>query len=234
MKISQKNRKIGYTYGSVSGSFPFRGEKSIDYESSLERDLIMVLEYDTNVVDVIEQPVTIEYTNNNGRDVTYTPDFLIHYRTPHSVYSKFLKKSRLIEVKTHEALVKDWVTSKPKFKIGFAYAKQQGWRFGIYDESRIRGQCLKNIRFLSRYRKYQFNLAQEAHILNHLKTVGHATIENLLKFLNVKEDEKGIALSQIWHLLAMHVLVCDMTLPLEIGTYIWIRIIHEDFYEDGI
>ena len=35
-----KNRKIGYTYSSVSGHFAFRNKKSISFESTLERDLL--------------------------------------------------------------------------------------------------------------------------------------------------------------------------------------------------
>ena len=78
MKISMKNRKIGYVYGSVSGHFSFRKEKSIAFESTLERDLLYLLEFNDSVIDVEEQPFTIEYTNHNGKLVTYTPDFFVN------------------------------------------------------------------------------------------------------------------------------------------------------------
>ena len=68
MKISTKIRKIGYAYGSVSRHFAFRKEKSIAFKATPERDLLTLLEFNDSVSDVIEQPVTIEYTNDNGRD----------------------------------------------------------------------------------------------------------------------------------------------------------------------
>ena len=80
MKISMKKRKIGYTYGSVSGHFAFRKQKSIAFESTLERDLLTLLEFNDSVHDVIEQPLTIEYINHNGRSVTYLS--LIHISEP--------------------------------------------------------------------------------------------------------------------------------------------------------
>jgi len=221
MKISQNNRKIGYTHSSVSGSFPFRGEKSISFESTLERDLLAVLEYTPFVIDVIEQPVTIEYKNSNDREVTYTPDFLVHYRTPHSLGVYPSRISQLIEVKPQKILKKKWLELRPKFKIGVAYAKQQGWKFCIYDESRIRGQYLKNIHFLNRYKIYQFDQYQSERIISHLHAMGHTAIDHLLEFLYIKEDDKGIALSQVWQLLANKELACDMTLPLNLGTVIW-------------
>ncbi len=224
MKISQNNRKIGYTHSSVSGSFPFRSEKSICFESTLERDLLMILEYDPCVVDVIEQPVTIEYTNKNGRDVTYTPDFLVHYRSDHSTNSSLLKTSKLIEVKPQIVLKKKWKKLKPKFKIGTSYAKQQGWRFCIYDESRIRGQYLKNIRFLSRYKNYQFDVYEEKRMIDHLNAVGHTAIDHILEVLYAREDDKGIALSQIWQLLSKQKFACDMTQSLNLGTVVWLNI----------
>ena len=56
MKISMKKRKIGYTYGSVSGHFSFRKQKSIAFESTLERDLLTLLEFNESVDDGIGQP----------------------------------------------------------------------------------------------------------------------------------------------------------------------------------
>ena len=59
MKISMKKRKIGYSYGSVSGHFAFHKQKSIAFESTLERNLLTLLKFNDSVDDVIEQPLTI-------------------------------------------------------------------------------------------------------------------------------------------------------------------------------
>ena len=70
------NRKIGYTYGSISGIYPFRKEKSIAYESPLERDFLILLEFNDSVSDVVEQPLTLQYKNQKGRTVPYTINFI--------------------------------------------------------------------------------------------------------------------------------------------------------------
>jgi len=221
MRISQKKRKIGYTYGSVSGVFPFRGKKNIQFESTLERDLLMIMEYDPCVTDVIEQPVTIEYTNKNGREVTYTPDFLVHYHPPHPLCNYKLNVSKLIEVKPNNLLKKNWLAIRPKLKIGTAHARQQGWIFCIYDESRIRSTCLDNINFLKRHRNHQYDAHEELRIINYITKKKNVSVEKLLKYLYSSEADKRTAKFQIWHLLSKHKLLCDMGRPLNITTTIW-------------
>ena len=66
MKISHKNRKIGYTYGSTSGKFMFRNKKIILFESLLEKSFLQVLEFNDMVLDVVEQPFTIETETTKG------------------------------------------------------------------------------------------------------------------------------------------------------------------------
>jgi len=218
-----KNRKVGYTYGSLSGVFSFRKEKSISFESTLERDLLTILEFNESVSDVIEQPVTIEYTNKNGRETTYTPDFLVYFRQPKSALMKSVYKPLLIEVKPRNIIKKKYKTLKPKFKIGTKYAYQNDMLFKIYDESRIRGQYFKNISFLKRYKKLKYNIDEEEKILKHVEMVGHTEIDHILEFLYVTEEQKGIALGQIWNLLSNKKLLCFFGEALNQRTIVWLN-----------
>ncbi len=70
-------RKAQTVYGSISGNYAFRGEKTIWFESTLERDFILKQEFNNNVIDVIGQPVVIPYITELGNQSTYTPDFLV-------------------------------------------------------------------------------------------------------------------------------------------------------------
>src|SRR5437868_5438583 len=47
------------------------------FESSLERDFFILLDFDLNVDRYEEQPVRIEYRDGDGRLRTYTPDVLV-------------------------------------------------------------------------------------------------------------------------------------------------------------
>ncbi len=223
MKISQKNRKIGYTYSSVSGRFSFRGEKTIAFESTLERDLLTLLEFDESVSDIIEQPVTIEYINNNGKNVTYTPDFLVHYRTISTEYSVREQTSRLIEVKPNFILKKKWGVLKPKFKVATAYAKQQGYIFNIYDESRLHSTCFNNIKFLSKYKRYNYSEDEQHRILNHLILIGHTSIDHLIPSISPTREQQAITLGHIWHLLSIRKIGCNMQESLSNKTIIWLN-----------
>ncbi|MBK2025582.1 hypothetical protein AB9G23_00865 [Francisella philomiragia] len=68
MKIKSNYRDIHYTYSSVSGNYPFRLEKTVSFESTLERDFISLMEFNPVVLDITEQPVTIEYKNSSNRN----------------------------------------------------------------------------------------------------------------------------------------------------------------------
>jgi len=223
MKISMKKRKIGYTYGSVSGHFAFRKQKSIAFESTLERDLLTLLEFNDSVDDVIEQPLTIEYVNHNGRTVTYTPDFLVDFKEADASLLKQPRKPLLIEVKPREKLQKHFSELKPKFKVAMQYAHANDMIFKIYDESKIRTQYLKNILFLKRYKRFTYIEDDESNILSYLNSTGSATIEAVIEYLFVTKEQKSIGLGQIWNLLATKKLLCDFSKILNKQTIIWVN-----------
>lgn len=233
MKFSHKNRKIGYTYGSLSGVYSFRGEKSIAFESKLERDLLSLLEFDESVIDVTEQPFTIEYENHNGRTVTYTPDFLVEFQAPLTSCSyDTYRKSLLIEVKTDDILFKKFSELRPKFKTGIRFAKANDMIFKIFSESRIRTPKLKNLQMIARYKRYQYSNDEENRILDHLQNVGHTRVDHLLCFLYITEEQRSIALGQIWQLVWNKKVGCDLTIPLNMNTIVWLKI--DEDYEEGV
>ena len=89
-------RKAKKTFMSVTGYFPSKkNSRSIFFESMLEKKLFLSLEFDENVLNYLEQPVIIEYTNKN-RKTTYCPDCLINYKN---------SKSKLVEVKYSSKLI---------------------------------------------------------------------------------------------------------------------------------
>ena len=218
-----KKRKIGYTYGSVSGYFAFRKEKSISFESTLERDLLTLLEFNESVSDVVEQPMTIEYVNKNGRNVSYTPDFLVMFDEPDASMLRVQRKPLLIEVKPRDKLIKDFSTLKDKFKIAIKYAHANDMIFKVYDESRIRTQYLKNILFLKRYKRHTYNAEEESNILSYINMMGDTTIEYILEYLFVTKEQRGIALGHIWNMVAHKKIQCHFNKPLSISTTVWIN-----------
>ena len=147
-------RKIGPGQNSLRGQIQSKkNETSHDFESALERDYLLLLEFDVNVARYVEQPVEIVY-EYEGKTRSYTPDVLVYYRddlTPAKLYPPML-----IEIKYRKKLKDNWKELKPKFKAAIDYADSQGWKFKILTEVEIRNTYLENIKFLLPYKDSQY------------------------------------------------------------------------------
>ncbi|PCI19155.1 MAG: hypothetical protein COB62_05960 [Piscirickettsiaceae bacterium] len=221
MKISQKRRKIGYTYSSLSGSLPFRKLKSIDFESTLERDLLISLEHDSTVLDVIEQPVTIEYINKNGREASYTPDFLVSYSIAYG--ESKAPCSKLIEVKPTEILCNDWESLKQKFKVGVAFAKENDYIFKIYNEARIHTKYFYNVRLIKMYRNYKPTRDVADQVYREIMLNDALSVQGLAEAFKKTNSSIDNLFKVVCYLLMVKVLECDMTHPLSETSLIWMK-----------
>ena len=94
------------------------------FESPLERDSLLLLDFDPNVECFEEQPVKILYQDDNGRPHTYTPDVLVRFRSDSTGASG--PTSVLYEVKYRDDLRQHWREYKVKFKAACRYARGQG------------------------------------------------------------------------------------------------------------
>ncbi len=213
-------RRIGPTKRSVSGRLAFRGETSLSFESTLERDFLLKAEFALPVLDVVPQPVAIPFLGINGQTYTYTPDFLVYYRLGNRDYGDY-PKPVLVEVKPEKEWRANWRKWLPKWKAAWRYAQTQGWDFHIQDESRIRDGALKNIRMLDRYKRMTFAAEECAEIIDTVRSMGCATADYLVArhFMGVYRAE---GTSLIWHLLATRRLDCDITRPLNQFTDLWV------------
>ncbi len=213
-------RKINPTRRSVSGVYAFRGESSVTYESTLERDFLIRTEFHIDVLDVVSQPVAIPFIGRNGQAYTYTPDFLVYYRLGDRGYESY-PKPMLIEVKPEQEWRKHWRKWLPKWKAAWRHAQHQGWTFHVHDELRIRDQVFDNIRFLERYKRMSFPVEETGAVLASVREMGSSTADYLLArhFMGMYRAE---GVSHIWHLLATRQLDCDMSRPLNDFSELWI------------
>lgn len=204
----------------MSGRLAFRGETSLSFESTLERDFLLKAEFSLSVLDVVPQPVAIPFRGVNGQSYTYTPDFLIYSRLGNRAYGDY-PKPVLVEVKPEKEWRANWRKWLPKWKAAWRYAKTQGWEFHIHDESRIRDEALTNIRMLERYKRMQFAVEERAKVIDTVRNMGCTTADYLLArhFMGIYRAE-GISL--IWHLVSVRQLDCDITQPLNQFTNLWV------------
>lgn len=213
-------RKIKPTRRSVSGRYAFRKSTAIAFESTLERDFIMRCEFQLSVLDVIPQPVEVSFRGRNGQQYTYTPDFLVYYRLGSRSHVDY-PKPMLVEVKPEEQWRSNWRDWLPKWKAAYRYALEQGWRFRIFDEGRIRDCALKNIRYLERYGRMMFDQQDSEHVMNTVSQMGTCSVDYLLSrhFTGIYQSQ---GLAHIMHLIAIRKLDCDITTPLSNTTELWV------------
>lgn len=204
-------RKIKPTRRSVSGIYPFRQKESVAYESSLERDLIILHEADPQVTRIISQPVSLAFKLNN-RTYSYTPDFLILLN--HSDYQGIL-----VEVKPENEWREHWRKWSVKWKVAINWCKANNFQFRIYDESRIRTQKLNNIKQLNLLKNH---VLEQNDIDSALQKISRIDFMSVQDYLNEFSQEQWLQQKQIiWYLLSIGQLQANLEYPLDHNLLIW-------------
>jgi len=87
------------------GKFPSRKlGRMVHWESLVERDLILHMEYDPLVANYQEQPTVIEYYDEQGKVRSYFPDFLVQRADGSEYLVEAKPASRLLTPKVRDKL----------------------------------------------------------------------------------------------------------------------------------
>ena len=200
-------RKIPKNYLGVTGGFSSRKNgRMIGFESLLEKDLFILLEYDDQVESFEEQPVRVPL---DGRAKSYVPDVLIRFASRDG--QKRTRKPILAEVKTTEDLAKNKKKYAKKFAAAKKLATDNGWIFEKRSEKEIRCSRLNFLKFLREYHSIEPDEADKQKILKKLNELGgSATYNELLSSLCDTDDQKLITIPTIWHLIATKKIETDL------------------------
>lgn len=206
-------RKIPPNRRSLTGFVASRREgRMVASESSLERDLLVLLDFDQTVERYEEQPVRIEYRDARGRRRTYTPDVLVHFRQ--DIAQGRPATPLLYEVKYRKDLFENWPQIKPKVRAARAYARERGWRFKLVTEREIRTPYLQSVKFLRQYRRLQPGDAERRLLLDRLRELGESDPERLLLAIHAEPVKRAELLPTLWHLVAVGEIYADLNQPL--------------------
>lgn len=188
--LTKPVRKIGQTYRSVSGKRPSVKTGTLQaFESTLERDLITLLDFDNDVDRYQVQPVTIYYENSR-----YIPDVAVYF------LEELKRKPILYEVKYAAELLEKQDELAVRFNVATEYAANNGYEFKVITEKEIRTERLYNAKFLLRYLTSAPNLLFGAEVISILKVKQHSTVQELLN--QTAESQRSQILYTIWLLLA--------------------------------
>lgn len=203
-------RKVGNWGGNIIGSFSsLKMKKSVKYESTIERDFLYHLEYDSTVIAYHAQPMIITATDSEGKEHSYIPDFQV-VRT---------HRKEIVECKPEELL--DQPHTQQQKQIGEAWAYANGHHFVMVTNTDLRkDHTLANLKLLWRYSRLTVPTAIATRCITHLRTQpAGATFATITHFLvSIADDsEMQQAYKQaplVYSMLFHHILQIDLTMPI--------------------
>ncbi|MEQ8228514.1 MAG: TnsA endonuclease N-terminal domain-containing protein [Rhodospirillales bacterium] len=196
--IPLKSRSVRGFYTST------RWPRPIAHESNLERDFLILCDFDTSVRQLTEQPCKITYPSEEGKDRNYTPDFFLDVAAE-------VGPSQLVEIKFQSELDERADDYAERFSAAREYAEARGWEFKVRTERSIRGDLLANAKFLLPYRRLPIDHGLSARWMRTLASTGPCTVEAALHDAWHNDDEERLrALTELWRLVAMDSISVDL------------------------
>jgi hypothetical protein len=188
-------RTIPRSYRNVTGRIAIPGSRSVAFESTLERDFILVSLFTPGFAGIEEQPVAIPQPK--GRR-PYTPDFLVTWVS---------RQPDLVEVKPADE-VQEMAGKAP---IARSYAEERGWRFNIVTDKQIRTPRLENARFLLPFRRHTPDPAIVETLFSLLgRPVGDGSIKDLVGAAALYGICRERSLPALWHLISTFQIAADL------------------------
>lgn len=215
-------RAIPRNYLSVTGRVP--SSKTDDgrlasYESTLERDYLLRLEFDLSVTRYEEQPCEIIYKHPILGTRTYVPD--VHVEYSQDPVRGGPRRDEIVELKFRSELKERWADLRPRYRAAVHYCRERNWRFVIRTEVEVRTPYLTNILFLRRYRDLPANAEREALILNTLGQLRETNPQALMAAVFDNRDNQAMLVPFLWRLVANRLIGMDWSQPLNMRSRIW-------------
>jgi hypothetical protein len=217
MTSFKKSRKIPLKEYSLSGSITsIKNDNPIEYESSLERDFICLLEFDREVLRYCEQPINLKMDG-----VFYTPDFYIEYSSG---------RREIVEIKYSDDLLLNYDKYSPKFELAKQYCLDNDITFKILTEADIRNEYLDNVKFLLRFKgnfclNFSATLDHQADIIllkTNLKNLGSPTVKQLLNHSTSCISKRAELIHILWMMVSIGEIRIDLDIKLNMNSKIWL------------
>lgn len=190
--------------------------KPVDYRSTLERDLLFLLDIDPTVAEVVAQPVTFRYRRpGTGRMADYTPDFHVRHvgADPREI---------LYQVKHRADLCEAYREHKGGWMVARREAREHGMTHRIITDKEIRGPFLANAWILKRFKRIDPDEGLEERLAATLATLGPSTPAALLAAAFWSRDNQAKAIPHMWRMVAHGRIIADLRAPLTMSSPITI------------
>jgi hypothetical protein len=171
----------------------------VGFESWLERDHLLLLDFDPTTVGIASQPFWLRWADEDGKSVAHAPDFFAR----RSDGSAVVIDCRPVERRPARDVVKFDATARACAMVGWEYRL-----VGAADEV-----VTANVRWLAGYRHPRHRLPETVTALRE----AFATPTPLLTGAERVGDSIAV-LPVLFHLMWCHELGADLSVPLHAGT----------------
>jgi len=201
-------RKIPLGRRSITGAYSsVKMDRLVYHESTLERDFIYLLEFDSNVDRYEEQPMAVQYYAGR-RLITHVPDFKVRYHTADKQRSTVI-----FQVKYRDDLLTNWKKYHPALRATKRFARDHGWEARIVTDREIRIPRLQNVKRLLPFRLHLID-EDEASLCTELLRPSPLALKALLSFLQEHGKEPAAMLPTIYSLIVGQRISIDLDVPL--------------------
>lgn len=212
--ITFVQRKLQKNYRSITGHFPsVKNNKSIPFESKLESELFLTLEFDDDVESYLEQPqITITV---DGKEKAYHADCFI------KMFDDSKRRNTIVEAKYTTDLNKEENKEayEKKFKAATITANDMDMNFLVYTELFHSETYIFNLDFLYRYKTQPRENKFDSKIKHILSETPMPAID-IAKSISTNPNEYMIVSNAIWGLVANGELSTDLEKELNMNSII--------------
>jgi TnsA-like endonuclease N terminal len=189
----------GRWFSSTAGRF-------LDYESLLERDWMLLMDFDREVEAICEQPLRMSY-QLDGRSASHVPDLLV-WRGPASPELCDVKSAERLEDRGFRAQVRAMELACGEAGIAYRVLSEPD------------RQVIVNVRWLAGFREAPFDPDAERARMLRMLAVGESTIGELL----AGAHEQALARPALMHMLWAGDGLIDLSEPIDEESRVWGRL----------
>jgi hypothetical protein len=200
-------RKVSNWGGNIIGKFPsLKMNRAVQFESTLERDYLHVLDYEPEVTFFEEQPLVIEYQHDH-KTRRYTPDFHI------------VRCRRDILIECKPAALVNTEANQRKFAAARQLCAERDWKFQVVTDAELRaGFRLNNIKLLRRYACHPISGGMKHQIYALLQSTSAVLT---IGQIQAAATQPAVALTSLLHMAFHHELIIGLDRePLSGSSYV--------------
>lgn len=212
MASGRPQRLVGVRSRGLSGKVALE-DGAAAFESTLEQDLIELLDFDPRVSEILVQPFSLHHEEQGSRR-RYTPDVRATYAAP-------VAEVVVYEVKYQDELRRNWAKYRARFGAAYRFCRQNGWRFKVMTEKHIRTSYLVNVKFLRRFLRLAEQELITGQLLYTLKALGPTTPQALLAATYMSSESRLRAIPMLWKMIGDGRVGCDLNERLTMNSTIW-------------